>query len=167
MPSPHGLYGKIEGVSITLMNTIKKPNQSKNIIASFYKALKSFGAMLPMLLGVTLLLGLFQTFVSKELISSVFTGDLLRDTAIGAMIGSISAGNPIISYIIGGELLKQQVSLLAVTSFMVAWVTVGVIQLPAEALILGRRFAIARNIISFILSILVSTATVATLMLIQ
>ena len=120
-----------------------------------------------MLLGITLLLGLFQTFVSNQIISSVFSGNLWRDALIGAMTGSISAGNPIISYIIGGELLKQEVSLLAVTSFMVAWVTVGVIQLPAEALILGRRFAIARNIISFILSILVSIATVATLTLIQ
>ena len=97
----------------------------------------------------------------------MFTGNVWRDTLIGAMSGSISAGNPIVSYMIGGELFKQQVSLLAITSFMVAWVTVGVIQLPAEALILGRRFALARNIISFILSILVSIATVATLMLIQ
>ncbi|KPJ68886.1 hypothetical protein AMJ44_05210 [candidate division WOR-1 bacterium DG_54_3] len=149
------------------MNTPEIPNKSKNILASFYKALKNFGAMLPMLLGITLLLGLFQTFVSNQIISSVFSGNLWRDALIGAMTGSISAGNPIISYIIGGELLKQEVSLLAVTSFMVAWVTVGVIQLPAEALILGRRFAIARNIISFILSILVSIATVATLTLIQ
>ncbi|MEA3492985.1 MAG: hypothetical protein U9R38_01210 [Candidatus Margulisiibacteriota bacterium] len=139
----------------------------KNIAIPFYKAAKSFAEVLPMLLGVLLLMGLFQTFISKEIILSIFTGNIWRDTLIGALAGSISAGNPIVSYMIGGELLKQQVSLLAVTAFMVAWVTVGVIQLPAEIHILGERFAIARNIISFILSILVSIATVLTLTLIQ
>ncbi|MCK4456785.1 MAG: hypothetical protein KAW39_03505 [Thermoplasmata archaeon] len=116
-----------------------------------------------MLIGVVLLLGLFRTFVSKETISSVFTGDVMSDTLIGALIGSVSAGNPILSYIIGGELLNEHVSLFAVTSFIVAWVTVGMVQLPAEAAILGKRFAIVRNILSFILAILVSMATVATL----
>ncbi len=135
----------------------------KSIVISFRKALTSFSKALPMLIGVVLLLGLFRTFVSKETISSVFTGDVMSDTLIGALIGSVSAGNPILSYIIGGELLNEHVSLFAVTSFIVAWVTVGMVQLPAEAAILGKRFAIVRNILSFILAILVSMATVATL----
>jgi uncharacterized membrane protein YraQ (UPF0718 family) len=139
----------------------------KNILNSFHRAFKSFGTSLPILLGVVLLLGLFRTFVSKQMLSSVFTGELLQDTLIGSVIGSISAGNPVNSYIIGGELLKEGVNLFAVTSFIVAWVTVGIIQFPAEAAILGRRFACARNILSFILSILVSIATVKTLMVIQ
>ena len=105
--------------------------------------------------------------VSSQLISSIFKGELLRDTIIGSVIGSISAGNPITSYIIGAELLKERVSLFAITAFILAWVTVGVIQLPAEAAILGKRFAVARNIISFILAILVSMAIVATLKIIQ
>ncbi len=147
------------------MDENKKPIMTKkeNIIASFYKSLKSFGVSVPILLGVVLLLGLFKIYVSSELISSVFTGELFRDTALGSMIGSISAGNPITSYIIGGELLKDGVSLFAVTAFITAWVTVGVIQLPAEAAILGRRFALTRNALSFIFSILVALATVVTL----
>ena len=143
----------------------KKINMTnkENIAISFYKALKSFGVTLPVLLGVFLLLGLFKTYVSPQAISSVFTGELFRDTVIGSVIGSVSAGNPITSYIIGGELLKEGVSLFAVTAFIVAWVTVGVIQLPAEASILGKRFAITRNILSFLFAILVAIATVVTL----
>ena len=141
--------------------------KQKTLAISFYKAFKSFGTSLPILLGVILLLGLFRMNVSSQLISSIFKGKLLRDTIIGSIFGSISAGNPITSYIIGAELLKQQVSLFAVTAFIVAWVTVGVIQLPAEAAILGKRFAFARNFISFILAMLVSMAIVATLMIIQ
>ena len=118
-----------------------------------------------MLLGVIMLIGLFQSFVSKKMISSVFTGALFRDTMIGNLIGSISTGNPINSYIIGGELLGHGVSLFAVTAFIVSWVTVGIIQFPAEAAILGKKFAFARNLLSFILAFLVSIGTVVALRL--
>jgi len=46
------------------------------------------------MLGVILVFGLFRTFVSKQMLSAVFTGEYLRDTVIGALIGSISTGNP-------------------------------------------------------------------------
>lgn len=144
-----------------------KPGGKKSVYTSFYKAVRSFGSVLPILLGIILLLGLFNTLVPKKLISSVFTGHILGDTVIGALAGSVLAGNPITSYIIGGELLADGVSLFAVTAFIVAWVTVGVVQYPAEAGILGKRFATARNLVSFILAILVSMATVTTLMVIQ
>ena len=138
----------------------------KDILSSFFKAFRSFGKAFPTLLSVVLVVGLFRVFVPNRMLSAVFTGELLKDTVIGSLIGSISAGNPVTSYLIGGELVKENVSLIAITSFIVAWVTVGIIQFPAEAAILGKRFAYTRNILSFILSILVSIATVKTLMVI-
>jgi len=137
-----------------------------NIAFSFYKASKSFTSALPVLIGVILLIGLFKVYLPSRVISSIFTGELLRDTLFGSMIGSISAGNPITSYIIGGELLKEGVSLFAVTAFITAWVTVGVLQLPAEASILGKRFALIRNFLSFVFSIVVALAVVITLQVI-
>ena len=134
--------------------------KQNDIFSSFYRAIKGFSNALPMLLGVVLLLGIFKAFVTKQMMSSVFSGKLITDTFVGSLIGSISAGNPITSYIIGGELLSEGVSLFAVTAFIVAWVTVGIAQFPAEAAILGRRFSVARNIISFILSIIVAISTV-------
>jgi hypothetical protein len=89
------------------MTNPKPDGGERSIILSFYHACKSLGTALPTLLGVVLLLGLFLTLVSKQFIASVFTGELLRDTAIG----SIAAGNAVNSYIIGGELMKGGVSL--------------------------------------------------------
>ncbi len=143
-----------------------KDTFEETIFKTFKKTLKSFGVMLPVLLGVILLIGLFKTYITADLISSIFNGEFLHDSLFGSLIGSISAGNPISSFIIGGELLKEGVSLFAVTAFIVAWVTVGVIQLPAEASILGKRFALTRNFISFIFAILVAIATVLTLRII-
>lgn len=135
----------------------------KSLTKSYYRALKGFGNALPVLLGVVMLLGLFRMYVTEELLASVFTEDPLRDTLIGAVLGSISGGNPVTSYLIGGELLDQGITLFAVTAFIVTWVTVGIAQFPAEARILGMRFALKRNLLSFFLSIFVATATVLTL----
>ena len=149
------------------MTNPKPDGGERSIVMSFYRAFKSLGAALPTLLGVVLLMGLFLTRVSKQLIASVFTGEMLRDTLIGSAMGSIAAGNAVNSYIIGGELMKEGVSLFAITAFIVTWVTVSIVQFPAEAAILGKRFAVIRNSLSFFLAILVSIATVTTLILIH
>ena len=89
------------------MNNIKQKEdkKQKNIGFVLYKSFKSFCSSLPVLIGVVLLLGLFRVNVSPRLISSIFRGQYFRDVLTGSLIGSISAGNPITSYIIGGELL--------------------------------------------------------------
>ncbi len=114
----------------------------------------------PIMIGTILLISLISVSIPKSFYSSVFSNNLIIDPIIASLVGSISAGNSVSSYIIGGELLNQGISLLAVTAFLVAWVTVGVIQLPAESSILGKRFAILRNISAFILAILVSIVTI-------
>jgi predicted Fe-Mo cluster-binding NifX family protein len=121
---------------------------------------RQFVNLLPILIGVVLLIGLFSAFVSEEWLTSVFSGSLTLDTLWGACFGSIFAGNPINSYVIGGELLKYGVSLFAVTAFVVTWVTVGLVQLPAEIAAFGRRFALLRNGLSFVLAIPIAFLTV-------
>ena len=121
---------------------------------------RQFANLLPVLVGVVLLIGLFNAFVSEKFLASIFSDNVALDTVLGACFGSILAGNPINSYVIGGELLKYGVSLFAVTAFIVTWVTVGLIQMPAEIAALGRRFALTRNALALALSIPVAILTV-------
>ena len=123
---------------------------------SFLKAGKGLLNMLPVIIGVVLLVGLFKTFVSQEMIALLFKDNPVIDGVIGSFIGSILTGNAVTSYIIGHELIIKEVSLFAVTAFMVSWVTVGIIQLPAEMAALGKRFSLLRNGISFLLSFIVA-----------
>jgi uncharacterized membrane protein YraQ (UPF0718 family) len=107
-------------------------------------------------MGVIFLVGLFSAFISQEFLASLFSGSIWWDSLWGASIGSVFAGNPINSYIIGGQLLELGVSLVAVTAFICAWVTVGLIQLPAESAALGWKFAVVRNLSCFGLSMAIS-----------
>ncbi len=117
----------------------------------------------PILTGVIILVSVIGALVPKEALGTLFSGNRLLDPIVGSALGSVLGGNPITSYVLGGELLKQGVSLMAVTAFLVAWVTVGLIQLPAESLLLGKRFAIARNLTAFVCSIIVALITVSAL----
>ncbi len=133
-----------------------KKNRFKN---SMFKAAKSLVNTLPIIFGTILLFSLIITIIPKSFYLSIFKNSIF-DPILGSLVGSISAGNPITSYILGGEFLEQGVGLMAVTAFLVAWVSVGVIQLPAESMILGKKFAVLRNLSSFIFAIIVAILTV-------
>lgn len=131
------------------------------------RTLRNFLRVIPIILGVFLLLSLINAAIPQSFYAKIFTHNLSLDAVIGAALGSILAGNPLTSYIIGGEFLEEGISMVAVTAFILSWVTVGLVQLPAESLILGKRFALVRNATSFIFAIVVALLTVFTLGLIQ
>lgn len=85
------------------------------------------------------------------------------DTLIGTLAGSAASGNAMMSYIIGGELLGKGISLYAVTAFILSWVTLGFVHLPAEAEILGVRFTWYRNVLAFLGTVLIALATALTM----
>ncbi len=133
---------------------------------SFKKALtnafKTLYAIFPMILAVIGLVGLFETYVTPEMLQSLFSGSPLYDTLIGTVVGGVSVGQPFLSYIIGGELLDEGVSLYAVTAFILSFVTLGLIQLPLEYSLFGMRFTAVRNLLALLFALLIAWATVAT-----
>ena len=135
-----------------------------NIKKAFWKSLNNFKTMIPILIGVLLLVNLI-TVNFGDFYLKLFTGNYIKDSFIGAVAGSISFGIPVTSYIVGGELLKEGVSLLAVTAFILTWSTVGIAMLPLEISYLGKRFAIVRNVINFVFAIIIAILTVLILKL--
>ena len=140
-----------------------KQRPAEIVFASLQKTAKMFSRTFPNILAVVLLSGFFIEFVPLKRISDFLGGQLWADGLVGAGIGSISIGNPLISYVLGGELLDQGISLLAVTALLVSWVTVGSTQLPAEIQTFGARFALLRNGISFLFALVIAFLTHFTL----
>jgi len=138
-----------------------------SFIQTFLKSVKGFALNLPMLMSAILLTGLFEVFITPDMLSSLFTGHILYDTLIGTISGGVSAGQPFVSYIIGGELLDNGMSYYAVTAFVLSWVTLGIVQLPYEYSLFGGRFTLTRNLLAFIFVLLISFATVQTLKLLS
>lgn len=133
------------------------------ITISVRKTLSSFLNVLPIIVGMLLLTSLVVALFPEQLSTGWFGKNSMLDAWLGATIGGIAVGHPLVSYILGGELLHSGVSLFAVTALVVSWVTVGMVQLPAEALMLGKRFAIYRNLLCYLFAIVIALLTVSTL----
>ena len=133
--------------------------QNSKKISALRKTWQSFRVVLPIIVSVILIVSVFITLSPKEYYREFFSGNFILDSFKGAVLGSISIGSPIVSYVIGGGLVKDGVGVVAVAAFIVSWVTVGVIQLPAEYYFFGVRFAVVRNAASFIGAILIGMLT--------
>ncbi len=151
---------------MTKPHTQKKQQNSPPQQPSFLKVLQksslSFLAMAPLLLATIGLVGIFQILVTPKMLASLFQGDPLFDTLLGTLTGAIAVGNPIVSYLIGGELLNQGISLYAVSAFLLSWITLGFTQLPAEVEVFGGRFTLYRNILAFIFAMITAVLTTIT-----
>ncbi|WP_320176155.1 NifB/NifX family molybdenum-iron cluster-binding protein [Maridesulfovibrio sp.] len=135
---------------------VDAPSERELWNAAFRKGVRQFYQILPKLAGVIMLLGLFRGFVSEKTLFSLFSGSVLQDSIVGAALGSVLVGNPVNSYVIGDSLLRAGVKEAGVISLMMAWVTVGLIQLPVEVSALGTRFALLRNLCGFVMAVLMS-----------
>ena len=139
-----------------LKRQINSPSWPHRLLKSACRASSSFITLLPVMLGTLLLTSLIIPFIPRLFELGFFGQSPMIDALTGAGLGSIAAGQPVISYLLGGELVSSGVSLIGVTALVVAWVTVGIVHLPVEAVMLGRRFAIYRNLLSFIFALIIA-----------
>jgi len=135
-----------------------------NITKSAKNSFRTLKSALPVMAGVLLIVSFLNIFVN-EYYEKIFTNNNILDLLFGNVAGSISFGIPITSYIIGGELLEKGVSLFAITAFIMSWTTVGIAMLPLEAKFLGKRFAIFRNGINFVFSMIIAVLVVYTILI--
>lgn len=126
------------------------------------KALAQITGILPIMVGMVMMVNLVMPVV-MERYKALFSGDMVIDTILAAMAGSISFGNPVTSYIVGRDFLDHGVDVAPVTAFMVAWATVGMVAIPLEASLFGRRFALVRNLTNLFFAVLIAIATELTL----
>lgn len=139
--------------------------QGHQLAASLKKTSRTFVNLLPIIFGMLLLTSLAIKLFPRQITADLFGGNAALNALIGASVGSVAVGHPLASYLLGGELLKGGVSLVAVTALIVSWVTVGIVQLPAECMMLGARFAVYRNGTSFVSALAIAFLLVYTLQL--
>ncbi|SEA39860.1 Predicted permease [Desulfuromusa kysingii] len=150
--------GLIYLFAITCCYLFLWPVDRSKVLQSLRVSWKSLLKMLPFLMAIFGLVGLFQEFVPPELITrflgkSSGAGSLL----ISAFAGAISIGPPLAAYPLAETLLKAGAWPPAIATFIFSWTAIGIITLPFEATTFGPRFALLRNGISFITAILSGT----------
>ena len=110
--------------------------------------------LLPLLLALFALVGLFQEFLPPEMIESVLgQGNRAVSLLVGGLAGAISIGPPLATYPIAGSLLANGAWPPAVAAFILSWISVGVITLQFEAKVFNWRFALLRNGLTLVMAL--------------
>lgn len=130
---------------------------------TFLRTASGFLRSLPVIAGVLALTSLLTVAAPPTVLAELLPLQGVLGPIFGALAGSVAAGHAMTSYVLAGEFLSAGLSLATATAFLVAWLTVGVAQLPAEAAALGLRFAVWRNVVSFALSIATGISVAAVL----
>jgi len=112
--------------------------------------------MAPLLLAIFALIGLFQEFIPPEMIHTWLGADNhLLSLLNGGLVGAVAIGPPVAAFPIAGSFIATGAWPPAAAAFIVSWVSVGVVSLPVEAHVFGWRFALLRNLITFIAALLI------------
>jgi len=126
-------------------------------VKSLRIALKSFIKMLPMIFIIIIAIGLLLGFIPPDQISR-FVGD---QSGIGGVIligivGALMHIPALLSFPLASSILENGASITAVTAFITTLTMIGMITLPFEIKILGKKIALLRNGISFVIAILIA-----------
>ncbi len=137
-----------------LVSLIKDQEKTKQ---SLIIAIKSLFRIFPMILILTILIGLFLGFIPSNKISKIIGKKAgFRGLILGALIGAILHIPAIISFPLAASLLKGGASITTVAGFITTLTMVGIVTLPLEIKELGKKFALLRNGVSFVIAIIIA-----------
>ena len=118
--------------------------------------MKSFLRILPVVIATVILIGLILGFVSKDQISEVIGKQAgLKGVLTVALLGAVLHIPSIISFPLAASLLRVGASVTSVAVFITTLTMIGIATLPIEVRELGRKFAVLRNSLSFLIAILI------------
>ncbi len=129
----------------------------KKAIESLKMALKSFIKILPMVFIIIIAIGLLLGFVPPEQISR-FVGDQSGSGGVllVGIVGAIMYIPALLAFPLAASILENGASVAAVAAFITTLTMIGMITLPLEIKILGKKMALLRNGISFVIAILIA-----------
>jgi len=148
--------GLIYLILITILYLLSFRKDAEKGRQSLVAARQTLWRMIPLLLAIFALIGLFQEFVPQAMIQRWLGNENhLLSLLIGGLVGAIAIGPPVAAFPIAGSFIATGAWPPAAAAFIVSWVSVGVITLPVEAHVFGWRFALWRNLITFLAALLI------------
>ena len=120
-------------------------------------ALKTLGKIAPSILSVILLIGIMYGLFSDKI--ALFFGQ--ENGIIGfltiALLGSVIHIPSLLAFPLAGSFLSEGASISSVAAFITTLTMIGIVTLPLEIKTMGKKFAIYRNSISFIIALIIAT----------
>lgn len=142
------LYGAAgAGLIVSLVKSRKKT------LMALKKAWKSFENILPQFLCVLVIIGLMLAILQPEMISKIVgKGSGFLGMLILAALGAITLIPGFVAFPLAASLLNSGAGVMQIAVFISTLMMVGIVTLPVEFRYFGKKAAIIRNSLAFILS---------------
>jgi len=138
----------VVGLIIAVFKDRQKTRQALRI------ALKSFIGIIPTVIAIVILIGLLLGFVPKSVISRILGEQAgFQGVMITGLLGAVLHIPSLVSFPLAASLLESGASVTAVAVFIATLTMIGMVTIPLEVKELGKRMAVLRNGISFIIAI--------------
>lgn len=120
-------------------------------------AFKSLIGMMPYVIIIILGIGVMQGFLSKEIISSLLGENSgFLGVILAGFLGAILFIPALVSFPLTASLIESGANIMVAAAFITTLTMVGFITLPLEIKELGKKFALLRNLLSFIIAIIIA-----------
>jgi len=113
--------------------------------------------MVGQIVGILLLIGLILTFIPPEVIKSTLgESNTFISTIVSALAGSITLIPAFVAFPLVGSLVDAGASIIPAVAFLTTLTMVGLVTFPLEKREFGLKFAIIRNIFSFVFAVIIA-----------
>lgn len=143
----------ITGMSFLI--SIKK--DKKRTFNSMKMARGMMKNMIGQIIGILLMIGLILTFIPPKLIIEVMgKSNVYISTIVSAIVGSVTLIPAFVAFPLVGSFVDIGASIVPAVAFLTTLTMVGFVTFPLEKQEFGKKFAIVRNIISFVFAVCIA-----------
>lgn len=151
------MFTLILWILAALFLIISLRRNKEKTINSLKVALKFFRSMALLILITIWVIGFLLAFLPPEIISKTVGQEAgFKGVILAALFGSIVMIQAFIAFPLAGSLLRQGANASAIAAFVTTLVMVGVVTVPLEVKLFGRKFTFWRNFLSFIFAIIIA-----------
>lgn len=144
------------GVSIVL-TVVSLAKSKRKTFEAMKKSKSMMGNMLGEIIAIIFIIGLVLTFIPPESIKSILgSSNTVLATFIAAIAGSITLIPAFVAFPLVGSFIDVGASIIPAVAFLTTLTMVGVVTFPLEKREFGFKFALVRNLLSFVAALFIS-----------
>jgi len=146
------------GISIALTG-LSLVKSKKKTFEAMKKSKGMMGNMLGEIIAIIFMIGLVLTFIPPESIKSVLGSEnTALATIIAAVAGSVTLIPAFVAFPLVGSFVDVGASIVPAVAFLTTLTMVGIVTFPLEKKEFGFKFALIRNVLSFVMALIIASA---------
>jgi len=143
----------VTGILLLLSLFADKKKTKKALFIAYKRFIIISPSFLIMLIFVSIILYLLP---QEKIIMYLDSGYHLVNVILAALVGSVSVMPGFVVFPLAGILKSSGISYMIIASFTTTLMMVGTVTFPIEVTYFGKKVALIRNIVSFVIAIIVS-----------